>query len=201
MGVGSFEYGRLHDNILSANVVTADGELCEISGKDVASLMRGSILVRARLRTRRADEDVPFAAAFGDAMDLASALETLVSTKPPLWHLAFLNSTLAHARRLRDHYLLFGAYPRGRTNLVEGPLREAVAGHRGKILEAPDAYKVWGERFFPVTPSAASVPEIVKESLPLTEVWDALTRLEGRGVSAVQGSISRDGETLVLAFA
>ncbi|QIN84754.1 FAD-binding protein [Rubrobacter tropicus] len=204
LGVGSFEFGRLRENVLSATVVSARGDLREIPGEDLASLSRpegsGSIVVGARLRTRRADADAPLAAAFGSAANLAATVESLSDSRPPLWHLAFLNPVLARARHLEGEYLLFGAYPREREEGVAGPLGEAVGKNRGRLLCAADAYRVWGERFFPVTPSAASVPEVVREVVPLTEVRDALARAEGRGTVATQGSVSRSGEALLLTF-
>ena len=204
LGVGSFEYGRLRENVLSASVVLAGGELREMPGGDLDSLSgpdgSGSIVVGARLRTRRADADVPFAAAFGDAADLVSALGGVAASQLPLWHLAFLNPTLARARHLDREYLLFGAYPREREEQVTPPLRATAGKHRGRYLGAADAYRVWSERFFPVTPSAASAPQVVREILHISEVWDALTRVEGKGTTAMQGSVSHSGEALLLTF-
>lgn len=204
LGVGSFEYGRLHENVLSVTVVSPSGELSEMPGADLASLSQpageGTIIVRARLRTRRADADAPFAAAFGSVADLVAAVEGLSDSRPPLWHLAFLNPTLARARRLQAEYLLFGAYPRGREYGVSDPLHAVVESSRGRLLGVADAYRVWGERFFPVTPSAASVPEAVREILPPAGIRDALERAEGQRTVAVQGSVSRSGEALMLTF-
>lgn len=204
LGVGSFEFGWLRENVLSASVVFAGGELREIQGGNLGSLFdpqgAGSIVVGARLRTRWADADAPFVAAFGDAAELVAAVEGVADSRPPLWHLAFLNPALARARRLDGEYLLFGAYPREREERVAGPLRAVAEKHQGRVLDAAAAYRVWGERFFPVTPSAASVPEAVREVLLLSEIRDTLARIEGRGIASVQGSISRSGEVLLLSF-
>ena len=204
LGVGSFEYGRLRENVLSATVVSAEGDLREIPGEDLASLSRpegsGSIVVGARLRTRRADADAPFTAAFDGAAALAATVESLSDSRPPLWQLAFLNPVLARVRHFKGEYLLFGAYPREREEDVAGPLSEAIEKNRGRLLGAADAYRAWGERFFPVTPSAASVPEAVREVVSLAGVRDALARAEGRGNAATQGSVSRSGEALLLTF-
>ncbi|HEX5916041.1 MAG TPA: FAD-binding protein, partial [Rubrobacter sp.] len=59
LGVGSFEYGRLRENVLSASVVLPGGESREVPGEEVGSFLStgttGGIVVGARLRTRRAD--------------------------------------------------------------------------------------------------------------------------------------------------
>src|SRR5215208_6500944 len=59
LGVGSFEYGWLSENVLWASVVLRGGERREVTGEELRSLMgsewRSSIVVEARLRTRRAE--------------------------------------------------------------------------------------------------------------------------------------------------
>src|SRR5215212_8171384 len=157
LGVGSFEYGWLSENVLSVSVVLRGGERREVAGEELRSLMgsewRSSVVVEARLRTRRAEPDMPFAAAFGDADDLADCVADLARSGVPLWHLAFVNPVMARARRLEESYLLFGAYPQERAQEVETGLRDTIERHRGHILSTSQAHRVWGERFFPVAPS------------------------------------------------
>src|SRR5215218_7802004 len=95
LGVGSFEFGWLSENVLSASVVLPGGERREVPGEGLRSLIglggSSGIVVDAKLRTRRADADVPFAATFGDAGDLAASVADLTRSVVPLWHLAFVN--------------------------------------------------------------------------------------------------------------
>ena len=74
LGVGSFEYGWLRENVLSASVVLPGGERREVPGEEVGSFLSTGtaegIVVDARLRTRQADADTPFAATFEGAADL-----------------------------------------------------------------------------------------------------------------------------------
>src|SRR5215207_10819426 len=152
LGVGSFEYGWLSENVLSASVVLPGGERREVAGEKLRSFVgpgAAGIVVGARLRTRRADADVPFAATFSDAEDLAASVADLNRAGVPLWHLAFVNPTMARARRLEDDYLLFGAYSRERAPEIEASLRDAIEPHRGRLLSAAQAHRVWGERFSP----------------------------------------------------
>src|SRR5215208_5812733 len=70
LGVGSFEYGWLRENVLSASLVLGSGDLVEVAGQEVPSFVgpgAEGIVVGAKLRTRRADADVPFGVAFGSA--------------------------------------------------------------------------------------------------------------------------------------
>jgi FAD/FMN-containing dehydrogenase len=199
LGVGSFEYGWLRENVLSASVVMPGGELVEVSGEEVRSVVGPEsgegIVVGARLRTRRAD-DLPFAFGFAEA-DVAQAVARVFDVGVPLWHLGFLNAQMANARNLGEELLLFGAYPGERAAQIEEALREVTASHHGRVLSSADAYRVWGERFFPVTPSRPS-PDLTDRALvTVSEIPEVLERLT---TTAVQGTVARTGEVFVLAF-
>lgn len=196
IGVGSFEFGRLPENVLSAEVILSDGERRTLAGPELPEVLKnpGGLLTGARLRTRPAD-DAPFAAAFDNAEDLVGAAEGLSEAGVPLWHLAFLNAGMSRARGLGERPLLFGAYPRGRSSAVEGELAAALEEHSGRTLPTAEALRVWGQRFFPVAPSQPT-PEAEREVVPLSRVPDALRSAE----RPVQGTVSRSGEVLLLAL-
>ena len=205
LGVGSFEYGWLSENVLSASVVLAGGERREVGGEQLRSLTgRGgsqAIVVDARLRTRRANADVPFAATFGDPEDLAASVADLSGSGVPLWHLAFVNPTMARARKLEEDYLLFGAYPQERTPEVEAGLRDAIEPHRGRILPVAQAHRVWGERFFPVAPSHPTPIPMARELTSVEELPAALGRENSQPEhTALQGTVARSAEVLLLAI-
>ena len=178
LGVGSYEYGWLRENVLSASVVLAGGEYREITGDEVGSFVApgsaAGIVVGARLKTRRSDADVPFVAEFAEAADLAESVAGIFGPSVPLWHLAFLNPAMSRARTLGERYLLFGAYPREREAQVAHLLREAVEAHRGRVLGAAEAYRTWGERFFPVTPSGLPRALASRELITVEGIREAL---------------------------
>src|SRR5215211_5396687 len=126
LGVGSFEYGWLRENVLSADVVLPGGERRSVEGRELRSILGpeggGVIVVSARLRTRRAENDVPCTLAFGSHEELAGAVAGVFDVGVPLWHLGFLSPEIARLRGLGGEYLLFGAYPGGR----EAPAIEAL---------------------------------------------------------------------------
>lgn len=200
LGVGSFEYGRLRENVVSADVVTPDGEHRTVGGEDLRSVVgpeSKGIVVGARLRTRPAENDVPCALAFVDPEDLADVVTEVFRAGVPLWHLSFLNAPMANARGLGEEHLISGAYPGGRAGIVERAFRELAASHRGRVLPTADAYRVWGERFFPIAPSHPTPVLTDRAFIPVAEVPAALT---SRSTKAVQGTVARSGETLLLAF-
>ena len=200
LGVGSFEYGWLWENVLSVNVVLAGGELREVPGAELKTYfgpdISKGIVVGARLGTRRA-ADVPFAAAFRDAGDLTGAVETIFEARPPLWHVAFLSPAMTSAINLGEDYLLFGAYPGERKERIEGDLHSVLERARGDALAAADAYRVWGERFFPVAPSH---PTPVPTNRVLVGVEDLAKVLDQFSSKAVQGTVARSGEVHLITF-
>lgn len=202
LGVGSFNYGWLHENVLSADVVLPGGERREVRGDELRSFVgpgaRAGIIVGARLRTRRADADLPFVATFAGAEDLAGSVAEIIEAVIPLWHLAFLNPEMARARGLAETYLLFGAYPRERSVDVEEGLRRVVEPRRGRILPAAEAYRVWGERFFPMVPPHP-LPNAVREFISVAQLPEALGE-DHPGRVAIQGTVARSGEVLLLKF-
>jgi glycolate oxidase len=201
LGVGSFEHGWLSENVISASVVTVGGELRQVRGEEVGSFFTSegarSLIVGAKLKTRRADADVPFAASFADAEALAGAVEGLMEARPPLWHLALLDPTMSRARASAEVYVLFGAYAREQEAEVAEPLRRIVESYRGSVLGAADAHRVWGERFFPVAPSHPTPEPTDRVLVEARDLPKVLERLSGK---AVQGTVARSGEVLVLAF-
>jgi hypothetical protein len=155
------------------------------------------IVVSARLRTRCAEDDVPYTLAFGSPEELASAVASIFRTGVPLWHLGFLSPEMAQLRGLGGEYLLFGAYPGGREAPAGEALREVASRNHGRLLPSTDAYRVWGERFFPVAPSHPTPILSDRRFVPVEEI---AAFFEDRSEKAVQGTVARSGEVLLLAF-
>ena len=93
--------------------------------------------------------------------------------------------------------MLFGAYPDDRKDSVEEDLRGVLERAHGDALVAADAYRVWGERFFPVAPSH---PNPVPTDRVLVGVEDLAKVLDRFSSKAVQGTVARSWEVLLLAF-
>ena len=199
VGVGSFEYGRMSENVVLADVVMPGGTRRTVGGDELRSVVgrEGGIVVRATLQTRRAEDDTPYALAFGDREKLAEAAAGIFRDGVSLWHLAFLNPEMARLRGLGEDYLLFGAYPGGRGDAVEEALREVASSTGGRVLPPTDAYRVWGERFFPIAPSR---PSPVLSYRAFIQVGKIPASLKSHANEAVQGTVARSGEVLMLAF-
>jgi FAD/FMN-containing dehydrogenase len=204
VGVGSYEYGWLLENVLSVEVVLAGGKRDHIEGEALKHFVgsRGSMgfFVRARLATRRADGDVPVGAVFRDAGDLGNAVLDLYRGGVPLWHLGFLNAAMARAGSLEEGHVLIGAYPGERASLVEPALQRASESHRGHVVTHEEAYRIWEQRFFPAEP-VGPIPTPGRAFLQGARLPLTLVKLERKlaGV-AIQGTVSRMGEVSLLAF-
>ncbi len=201
IGVGSFEYGRLRENVVSADVVMPGGERLSVEGEELHSVVGteggGAIVVGARLRTRRAEDDVPCALAFGDYEELAGAVAGVFDAGVSLWHLGLVSRELARIRGLGEECLLFGAYPGERDEVAGATLREVASSTGGRVLPSTDAYRVWGERFFPIAPSRPTPVLADRTFVPLGEISGYL---KSRADKAVQGTVARSGEVLLLAL-
>lgn len=202
LGVGSFEYGWLHENVLSADLVLPGGELREVTSEDLQTYMEAqettAIVVGVKLRTRTADTDKPFAVAFGGPDAVLGAVTDAIEAGLPLWHLAFLNPTMARARGLGEDYLLFGAYPRGRSEQVEEGVHRMAENHGGNILPVAETHRVWTERFFPVAPAHAT-PNADRAFVDLSQLPEMLSKEQTRK-TALQGTVARSKEVLLLTF-
>jgi len=205
IGVGSYEYGWLLQNVLSIEAVLAGGERIIIEGNEALRHFVGSrgsmgFVVKAWLTTRHASGDVPVAVLFRGAGDLGKAIVDLDRGGAPLWHLGFLNAAMARAKRFEVDPVLFGAYPKERAPWVEGALQSVVESHRGEILPQKEAQRPWEQRFFPAS-HLGSIPRPGRAFVRGARLAQTLMEIERRfaGV-AIQGSVSRWGEVALLAF-
>lgn len=204
LGVGSYEYGWLIANVLSVEAVTAGGGRDLIEGETlryfVGSRGRMGFLLKARLATRHAGDDVPVAAIFRDSEDLAGAVLDLYRGGAQLWHLAFLNAAMSRARGFEEKPVLFGAYPGERAGRVEPALREAVELRGGSLLSREEAHSVWEQRFFPASP-LGPIPRpgraLVQGAHLVPTLVEIERKLEGM---AIQGTVAWWGEISLLAF-
>ena len=204
MGVGSFAYGWLRENVLSAELILPDGRLRTLEGDDldlvVGAMGMTGVIVRATFKLREIEGDRPFAATFGGAEALQSAINSLLERRPPLWHLGFMNPPMVRAMGSQERYLIFGAYPASSAS-AESELAQMLSESRGSLLDVAEAYSIWGSRFFPVVPSR-STPAPGRVLVPASRIGAVLDHLRGGPAElAVLGSVAREGSALLLAFA
>src|ERR687886_281704 len=203
LGIGSFEYGWLWENVALVDFVPRGGGLRTVPGDELPLVLKPGytqgLVVSATLWTTRLETYTPFSAAFDAPEDLAQAMLGIYRAGVPLWHLGLQNAAMAQARGHEGKHLLFGAYPEERAPKVEEPLWRQIEPHRGRRLPLTEAYRVWGTRFFPVSPSTKT-PTPSGMLVSVEQLTPALRKYENvPETSALQGSISRSGEAVLLA--
>jgi glycolate oxidase len=205
IGVGSFAYGWLRENVLSAEIILPDGRLRTLEGDDldlaVGAMGRTGVIVRATMKLRETKGDRPFAATYARPEALQSTINSLLERRPPLWHLGFMNPPMASAMLSREEYLIFGAYPASGAAAAESELAQTLSESRGSPLEPAEAYRIWGGRFFPVAP-ARPTPAPGRVLVPASRIGAVIDNpRSGLTEPALLGSVARDGSALVLTFA
>jgi hypothetical protein len=129
--VGSFAYGWLRENLLSAEMILPDGRPRTLEGDDlglaVGAMGRTGVIVHATLRVRERKGDRPFAA-FERRETLQRAISSVLERRPPLWHLGFVNPPMSRATRAREEYLGFGAYAASDAGAAESELARVGRG-------------------------------------------------------------------------
>jgi glycolate oxidase len=205
IGVGSFAYGWLRENVLSTEIILPDGRLRTLEGDDlglaVGAMGRTGVIVQATLKLRETKGDRPFAATFARPEALQSTINSLLERRPPLWHLGFMNPPMARAMLSREEYLIFGAYPASGAAAAESELARSLSESHGRPLDPAEAYRIWGGRFFPVAP-ARPTPAPGRVLVPASRIEAVLDHLTSSSAElAILGSVARDGSALVLTFA
>jgi len=205
IGVGSFAYGWLRENVLSAEIILPDGRLRTLEGDDldlaVGAMGRTGVIVRATMKLREMKGDRPFAATYARPEALQSTINSLLERRPPLWHLGFMNPPMASAMLSREEYLIFGAYPASGAAAAESELAQTLSESRGSPLDPAEAYRIWGGRFFPVAP-ARPTPAPGRVLVPASRIGAVIDNpRSGLTEPALLGSVARDGSALVLTFA
>ncbi|MBV9454689.1 MAG: FAD-binding oxidoreductase, partial [Rubrobacter sp.] len=135
LGVGSFEYGWLWENVALVDIVPRGGGLRTVPGDELPLVLKPgyteSLIVKATLWTTRLKRHMPFSAAFDAPEDLSQAILEIYRGSVPLWHLGLQNAAMAQVRGHERKHLLFGAYPEERAPKVEEPLWTKIESHRG----------------------------------------------------------------------
>jgi len=204
LGVGSYEYGWLSENVDAVEVVLPGGARRVVEGRDLGLIIGAEgatgIIVGATLRLREASQDRPFAAAFDDGAALARAAGRLWEERPVLWHLGLVHPALALAKGPGEGYVLFGTHAGERDGGIENTLGRVISGHGGEMLSSAEAYRSWGARFFPAG-LTGDLPSPASAIVPLSGLEGALLQLDEEAPQlAVQGSVARGGEALLISF-
>lgn len=172
-GIGSYEYGYFRDNVVSARLVQVDGEVVELSGKelDLVSEANGitGFISQVTLRVKPLKPMHVNAIAFETAMEMNTFITGLYDRKVPLWSITFINPEAArmknnlpphlhHGRPVEDahrvtlpeKYIVIMACTTDRCDLILDDVLSLAARNDGEVLSQEIAQHEWAARFEPM---------------------------------------------------
>ncbi len=179
-GIGSYEFGRIEDNIEEVKLVTPGGEVKTLKGEDLELVVEAEgitgLITEVVVKTRKAEDDVPVVASFPDISHLLKALHEIKLSALPLWHVSFSNAIFANqqeqaavaAQKVIPHWngdkghevepvklkektcRALFVYPSSREKAVRTALQKIIEANKGKLESEEGARKEWQDRFYPI---------------------------------------------------
>jgi Fe-S oxidoreductase/FAD/FMN-containing dehydrogenase len=224
-GIGSHAFGWFVENVLAARIVTARGDIREVSGAELAAISDAEgttgIISEVTLAVQRASEVSHTAVAFADARQMTEAIHQIGDTRLPLWSISFVNPTMAALKNAgppkthhghpepagpklpQDRYVVLFAYRAEDSQRVIDGLREIAISTGAERLPAAIARHEWEERFKPMRlkrlgPSVVPAEVVV----PLESLAEVLEDLAAsiKAPLAIEGMSVRGKEVVLLGF-
>lgn len=214
VGIGSFAYGSIAENVLGVRIVTPAGQVRELSGAelDLATGMEGTtgFITAVTVKLRPADSERPLLAAFPTIGDLGACLDEIAAGDLPIWHVSFSNPEFVKRRQKAlgkepvtgekplGLFVYFGAG----AGIVEPRLVEIIARHRGQLVAQAEADHEWSERFYPMRLKRLGPSLIPSEAIiPLSSLPQVAAEIARRipGI-AIEGTVASRKEAAILTF-
>ncbi|PKQ29733.1 MAG: Fe-S oxidoreductase [Actinobacteria bacterium HGW-Actinobacteria-10] len=205
-GFGSYEYGTIKENVVSARVVLPTGDVRLFEGDDLAAYIADAegitgIITELTIRVRGHEAEVHRAIAFPDAASLGSALQSISTQRLPVWSITFLNPESMRLKKQLPHrhghpwemahdhvepvlpeaYIAVIAYPESRRGAIDAALEAITEGYGGTDLGPEIAEHEWDVRFAPmrlkrVGPSLVPTEVVV----PLSQMAAVLSEIDDK---------------------
>lgn len=213
-GIGSFEYGFIKDNVVSAEVVTPDGEVRLMQGPDLGLVTDAEgitgLITQVTLALRERDEDVPILAGFPNLAELNACLVEVSASSLPLWHVGFSSPEFVRRKQEAtdeshlpvDTPLALFVFPKRKGEAVLPGLRRLVEAHDGRFFGEELARHEWEERFYPMRLKRLGPSLIPSEAaIPVAKIA-AVAKDAGREIKgiAIEGIVAARREATLLAF-
>jgi len=217
-GIGSYEYGWFRDNVESARVVLANGEVREVRGDALGNVADSEgitgLISQVTLRVQPLDEMAILAAAFPSPQRLQDAIEAIVEADLPIWSFVFINPRMAEMKNrapLMEHnghpaeervilpaaYVVTVAVRASDRSRVLDQLSECVHHCEGELLSDRIAQHEWQHRFKLMVVKRLG-PSLVPAEvvLPVENLGAALSEIERKINQPIvkEGVIIKRGE-------
>jgi len=217
-GIGSYEYGWFRDNVESARVVLANGEVREVRGDALGNVADSEgitgLISQVTLRVQPLEEMAILAAAFPSPQRLQDAIEAIVEADLPIWSFVFINPRMAEMKNrapLMEHnghpaeervilpaaYVVTMAVRASDRSRVLDQLSECVHHCEGELLSDRIAQHEWQHRFKLMVVKRLG-PSLVPAEvvLPVENLGAALSEIERKINQPIvkEGVIIKRGE-------
>jgi Fe-S oxidoreductase/FAD/FMN-containing dehydrogenase len=179
-GIGSYEYGKISQNIESITMVTPQGEIRTLQGEDMDLVTDAEgitgMIVEVTIKTRPADRDIPLVASFPGTKQVLQAFYQSNQTQLPLWHVSFANGGFTNKQKqaeiaaakikpqwgepsVQSNEIIepeavgcraLFVYPQSREVTLKPALLKIIADNGGKLADEAVTAKEWADRFYPV---------------------------------------------------
>lgn len=219
VGIGSFEYGFIKNNILELEIISPKGpERLTGDDLDLVDGMAGTtgFISQVTLMARDYEDNIPVLGAFPSLESLLGTFEKLMEDKLALWEISYrdpLHVQLTHeavekqAKRApipsevkepklpEDKFIAMFVYPKSREGKVKDKLLSIVKAHGGEVLDEGLARFEWDERFYPMRlkalgPSVIPSEVIIPTRRLSTLVQDIKTKIK---MPAFNGTLVNNG--------
>jgi len=228
-GLGSFEFGWYRDNVVSARVVLASGEVREFAGDelDLVADAEGitGLITQLTLRVQPLEELEVVSIGCPDAHDLQRLIQSLVAERLPIWSLMFINPRMAEMKNgapLMEHYghpaeervllpasyIMTLAFRRRDAAAVRAGLAQVIKQCEAEVLSDRIAAHEWEHRFKLMVVKRLG-PSLVPAEvvIPLRALGDVMAEIERQVNQPVvkEGVVVREGrdgepEVVILGF-
>jgi len=110
-GIGSYEFGYIRDNVISARVVLPTGEVREFTKDDLDLIADAEgitgLISEVTLSVQPHEELDVVAVGCPDAHDLQNLIDSIIEAKLPIWSMVFINPRMAEMKNrapLLEHH-------------------------------------------------------------------------------------------------
>ena len=167
-GIGSYEYGYFSENVISARVVLASGEVRTFRGEDLDLIADAEgitgFISQVTVQIQPLEEIDVLSLACTTPEDLQELLVDLHRADLPIWSMMFINPRMAEMKNrspLREHqghpdedrvilpasYILTLAFRHKDADLIRSQVPELIDKHKVEILSDRISEHEWKNRF------------------------------------------------------
>jgi Fe-S oxidoreductase/FAD/FMN-containing dehydrogenase len=217
VGVGSFAYGSIKENLLSAEIVTPSKTYDNLTGSDL-DIICGTygitgFITKLTVKIKPLEKIIPKAVLFSKLEEMCACMED-VAENVPVWSVHFATPSFiklkqeAEGHRLlpADKYLALFALTESQLDKHEGKLKEIIASKGGTLTTQEISEEEWATRFYPMRVQKVGPTLISGEVVvPLKNLNKFLSTVDDKltptFLFGMEGTMANKTEVNVLAFA